>query len=354
MKVAIIGGGVMGCATALALAGRGVDVVVLERAVPGAEASSAAAGILGAQIELHGRGEDARALPSRARRVGTLGGARCASRRGSTWGTACRACCASRSAPSRSGPIEHDVAWQREQGPARRARRRGAGAADRAGPGRRRDRRGPLPGRCAGRSPGPSSRAHGRPLAQPPRADPRGRHGRAAPHRARPLRRREARRRRGARGRDRARGGKLVVARAGGACERAGRTSGAGADGAARRAAAHRAGDRLRHGRLRRAPGRRARALRLDDGARGLPQGGHRGGRARHPRRARSRACRRWARRRSWGRGATSARTRTATARSSARRRCPGCSWPRGTTATGSCSRRSRPTRWPTRLTARG
>ena len=42
----------MGCATALALSERGArEVVVLERAVPGAEASSAAAGILGAQIE---------------------------------------------------------------------------------------------------------------------------------------------------------------------------------------------------------------------------------------------------------------------------------------------------------------
>jgi len=59
VQVAIIGGGVMGCASALALAGRGADVVVLERAVPGAEASSAAAGILGAQVELHGRAEDA-------------------------------------------------------------------------------------------------------------------------------------------------------------------------------------------------------------------------------------------------------------------------------------------------------
>jgi glycine oxidase len=59
VRVAIVGGGVMGCATALVLASRGVDVVVLERAVPGAEASSAAAGILGAQVELHGRGEDA-------------------------------------------------------------------------------------------------------------------------------------------------------------------------------------------------------------------------------------------------------------------------------------------------------
>ncbi len=51
MRVAIIGGGVMGCATALALSSRGADVVLLERSVPGAEASSAAAGILGAQVE---------------------------------------------------------------------------------------------------------------------------------------------------------------------------------------------------------------------------------------------------------------------------------------------------------------
>ena len=54
VRVAIVGGGVMGCATALAIAERGADAVVLERAVPGAEASSAAAGILGAQAELHG------------------------------------------------------------------------------------------------------------------------------------------------------------------------------------------------------------------------------------------------------------------------------------------------------------
>ncbi len=56
MRVAIIGGGVMGCACGLALAKHGVEVVVLERAVPGAEASSAAAGILGAQVESHERG----------------------------------------------------------------------------------------------------------------------------------------------------------------------------------------------------------------------------------------------------------------------------------------------------------
>jgi glycine oxidase len=66
MKVAIVGAGVMGCTAALELAQRGADVVLLERAVPGAEASSAAAGILGAQVELHG-GEDDAPLFVRAR-----------------------------------------------------------------------------------------------------------------------------------------------------------------------------------------------------------------------------------------------------------------------------------------------
>jgi glycine oxidase len=51
MRAVIVGGGIMGCASAYALAKAGASVVVLERAVPGAEASSAAAGILGAQIE---------------------------------------------------------------------------------------------------------------------------------------------------------------------------------------------------------------------------------------------------------------------------------------------------------------
>ena len=59
MRVAIVGGGAIGCATALALVERSVDVVVLERSVPGAEASSAAAGILGAQVELHERADGA-------------------------------------------------------------------------------------------------------------------------------------------------------------------------------------------------------------------------------------------------------------------------------------------------------
>lgn len=51
--VVIVGGGIMGCGTAWQLARRGARVVVLERSVPGAEASSAAAGILGAQAEAH-------------------------------------------------------------------------------------------------------------------------------------------------------------------------------------------------------------------------------------------------------------------------------------------------------------
>lgn len=46
----------MGCASALALARRGVQVRVLERSVPGAEASSAAAGMLAAQVESHEQG----------------------------------------------------------------------------------------------------------------------------------------------------------------------------------------------------------------------------------------------------------------------------------------------------------
>jgi glycine oxidase len=70
VRVAVIGGGVMGCSTAFVLAERGAEVVVLERAVPGAEASSAAAGILGAQVELHGRGQDA-PLFTRAREAWT-------------------------------------------------------------------------------------------------------------------------------------------------------------------------------------------------------------------------------------------------------------------------------------------
>jgi len=57
--VIIVGGGLMGCSVAYWLAKDGAEVVVLERSVPGAEASSAAAGILGPTVESF---EDALAL----------------------------------------------------------------------------------------------------------------------------------------------------------------------------------------------------------------------------------------------------------------------------------------------------
>lgn len=53
--VVVVGGGLLGCAVALEIARRGCPVVVLERAIVGAEASSAAAGILAPRLEAHGR-----------------------------------------------------------------------------------------------------------------------------------------------------------------------------------------------------------------------------------------------------------------------------------------------------------
>jgi glycine oxidase len=46
MKILIVGGGIIGCATSYELAKAGCAVTVLERATPGAEASGAAAGLL--------------------------------------------------------------------------------------------------------------------------------------------------------------------------------------------------------------------------------------------------------------------------------------------------------------------
>lgn len=54
MNAVIVGGGLVGCAVALELARRDVRVVCLERSVPGAEASSAAGGILAPRVEAHG------------------------------------------------------------------------------------------------------------------------------------------------------------------------------------------------------------------------------------------------------------------------------------------------------------
>jgi len=66
--VLIVGGGIMGTASAWELARHGARVTLLERSVPGAEASSAAAGILGAQAEAHRPGPMTElCLASRAR-----------------------------------------------------------------------------------------------------------------------------------------------------------------------------------------------------------------------------------------------------------------------------------------------
>jgi len=68
VDVLIIGGGIMGTSAAWELARHGAECLVLERSVPGAEASSAAAGILGAQAEAHAPGPMTElCLASRAR-----------------------------------------------------------------------------------------------------------------------------------------------------------------------------------------------------------------------------------------------------------------------------------------------
>lgn len=54
--VLVIGGGIMGTSAALELRRAGAQVTVLEKSLPGAEASSAAAGILGAEIEAESPG----------------------------------------------------------------------------------------------------------------------------------------------------------------------------------------------------------------------------------------------------------------------------------------------------------
>ncbi len=64
----VVGGGIMGCACAWDLARRGLKVILFERSVPGAEASSAAAGILGASVEYPEGGPVAR-LARESRRL---------------------------------------------------------------------------------------------------------------------------------------------------------------------------------------------------------------------------------------------------------------------------------------------
>ncbi|MBL9037452.1 MAG: glycine oxidase ThiO [Archangium sp.] len=56
MKAVIVGGGIIGASVALELARSGVDVTIVERTAIGAEASSAAAGMLAPQLEASGPG----------------------------------------------------------------------------------------------------------------------------------------------------------------------------------------------------------------------------------------------------------------------------------------------------------
>jgi len=111
----VIGGGVMGSAVALRLSRAGQKVLVLERSIPGAEASSAAAGILGPQIE--GEGDDPLfrlclasrdAYPAFVEEVEALSGKRV----GYHQSGLLRATIAGDDA----GPLAHRLGWQREMG----------------------------------------------------------------------------------------------------------------------------------------------------------------------------------------------------------------------------------------------
>ncbi len=69
----------MGSAIALRLCQRGIGVTVIERGIPGAEASSAAAGILGPQMEADGTRAAARARPQEPRALSRRWRRSCAS-----------------------------------------------------------------------------------------------------------------------------------------------------------------------------------------------------------------------------------------------------------------------------------
>ena len=64
MKITIVGGGIIGCATAYELAKAGCAVTLFERAMPGAEASGAAAGLLAPLSDSIGSAFDRLALAS--------------------------------------------------------------------------------------------------------------------------------------------------------------------------------------------------------------------------------------------------------------------------------------------------
>lgn len=111
----VIGGGVIGSAIALRLAQAGLKTLVLERSIPGAEASSAAGGILGPQIEgeradpLFGLGIDSReAYPAFAEEIFELSGISVGFRRSGLLRIAHEG--------EDTAPLEARFAWQREAG----------------------------------------------------------------------------------------------------------------------------------------------------------------------------------------------------------------------------------------------
>lgn len=112
--VVVVGGGLIGVTCALELARRGRRVLVLERGVPGAEASGAAAGILGAQLEAHEPGAEAELLlesramyPAFAASLEAETGVSVGLRRCGVL----RAC-----APGAAHELERAVTWQRARG----------------------------------------------------------------------------------------------------------------------------------------------------------------------------------------------------------------------------------------------
>src|SRR5258706_13675242 len=115
VKVVIVGGGVMGCAAALALADRGADVVLLERAVPGAEASSAAAGILGAQMEAHANAPLVRTF-TKARAEYTQWAEALRARTGIDIGHRVSGGMRVATSDAEEADLAKDVAWQRAEG----------------------------------------------------------------------------------------------------------------------------------------------------------------------------------------------------------------------------------------------
>ncbi|MEO7329902.1 MAG: glycine oxidase ThiO [Minicystis sp.] len=118
----VIGGGVIGCAVALAAAKRGLAVTLLERgdlgpiALPGPEGTAAAAGIVGAQLEgLHGDGPLSRlCVASRDRYPAWIEGISAQSGRDVELRSCGVSCVVTDGA--KLDTLFHDVAWQERAG----------------------------------------------------------------------------------------------------------------------------------------------------------------------------------------------------------------------------------------------